>query len=252
MSDEHTGVGFKAVVRMPVYRQVADEIAEAVVRGDLQPGDVLPTERELSETFGVSRASVREALRRLQAQGLVSSGRGATARTVVATGEVDVVRDSVANLLRLQRVPLADFVELRCALEVAAVRLAAQRHDPERLEEARRALELMQAPKVTAEQFDDGDVGFHLALVAASGNQAMHLVMLAARHAMARHLLDALRTVPRRDATLRSLARQHAAILGAVEEGDGERAAALVESHVLDFYRSFMGRGSGDQGRPAR
>jgi GntR family transcriptional regulator, transcriptional repressor for pyruvate dehydrogenase complex len=59
--------------RLPIYLQVADRIREAIIAGTLAPGDALPTERELAESFQVSRASVREALRALQAQGLVSA-----------------------------------------------------------------------------------------------------------------------------------------------------------------------------------
>jgi GntR family transcriptional repressor for pyruvate dehydrogenase complex len=244
MAPRSSSTAFKPVVRRPVYRQVADEIAEAILRGDLGPGDSLPTERELGETFGVSRASVREALRHLQAQGLVSGGGGTNARMAVATGDIDVLREGLANLLRLQRVSLADLVELRCALEDAALRRAADRPAPERLEEARRALAEMDDPDVTPEGFDAADVRFHVALVAASGNQAMHLVMLAARHAVARHLLDSLHSLPDPPATFRTLARQHARILRAVEDGDGEQAALLVRRHILGFYRSVEASGS--------
>ena len=76
---------FDEVSRSPLYLQVAGSIREAIIAGDLGPGDALPTERELSESFGVSRASVREALRALQAQGLVSAG-GSPARASVAEG----------------------------------------------------------------------------------------------------------------------------------------------------------------------
>ncbi|MSW51846.1 MAG: GntR family transcriptional regulator, partial [Actinobacteria bacterium] len=62
---------FEEVVRRPVYQQVAAQLRAAILDGELQPGNVLPSERELGERFGVGRTSVREALRALQAQGLV-------------------------------------------------------------------------------------------------------------------------------------------------------------------------------------
>src|SRR3979411_2385699 len=123
-------MGFEEVDRKPLYLQVAEQIREAILRGDLAPGARLPTERELGDTFGVSRASVREALRSLQAHGLISgAGRIAPARTVVTLGELDSLQQAVVHLLTLQRVPFADLVELRPTLEAAPVRRDAERSD---------------------------------------------------------------------------------------------------------------------------
>jgi DNA-binding FadR family transcriptional regulator len=125
------------------------------------------------------------------------------------------------------------------------VRRAAEQSDDvtadERLAEARRTLGRMHARGVGAEDFHDADVAFHLALVGASGNQAMQLVMGAVRETVAAHLLDALRSLGprRRSQTLRTLTAQHAAILEAVESKDPDRAEALVRSHIVDFYASL-------------
>jgi DNA-binding FadR family transcriptional regulator len=233
---------FQEVDRKPLYLQVAEQIRDAILRGDLGSGERLPTERELSETFGVSRASVREALRSLQAHGLVSgAGRIVPTRTIVTLGELDSLQDAIVHLLKLQRVPFPDLVELRATVEAAAMRRAAQRSDPARLSEARRVLQRMQEPGVSVEHFHDEDVAFHLALVGASGNQAMHLVMGAVRATVAAHLLEILGSLPprRQRPVLRKLAGQHAAILEAIESGDADRAEALARSHIVDFYSSF-------------
>jgi DNA-binding FadR family transcriptional regulator len=233
-------MAFKEIVRSPVYLQVAEQLREAILAGELAPGEELPTERELSQSFGVSRASVREALRALQAQGLIARS-GAPGRAVVAGEVAAPARDALVNLLRLNRVDLDDLVDFRCVLESAAVRLAARGGDPARLEEAREALSEMHSGELTIEAFDEADVRFHVALVRASGNEAMHLVMLALRRAVARHLLEALRAEPDRRATLRRLTREHAAILKAVEGGDADRAATLVDRHIRGFYRATAG-----------
>jgi GntR family transcriptional repressor for pyruvate dehydrogenase complex len=235
---------FREVVRAPVYLQVAEQLREAILDGRLTPGESLPAERELAESFGASRASIREALRALQAQGLIVGG-GAPSRAVVA-GDVDrPARDALVDLLRLDRVDLDDLVEFRCLLEADAVRRAARRSDNARLSEAREALDAMSAADVSTEAFDAADVRFHVALVRACGNEAMHLVMLALRDPVARHLLDALRAEEDPRPTLRRLAREHAALLEAVEAGDGERAATLVERHIRGFYRGLPRPDSG-------
>ncbi len=225
---------FQEIVRSPVYLQVAEQLREAILAGRLAPGEELPTERELSHSFGVSRASVREALRALQAQGLVTRG-GAPGRAVVAGEVAAPAGDVLVNLLRLNQVGLEDLVDFRSVLESAALRLAARDGDPARLEEAREALAQMSG-EMTIEAFDEADVRFHVALVRASGNEAMHLVMLALRRAVARHLLEALRAQRDRRATLGRLTREHAAILKAVEAGNADRAAALVDRHIRGFY----------------
>jgi DNA-binding FadR family transcriptional regulator len=226
------------VARSPLYLQVADRIREAILAGRLSPGEALPTERELSETFGVSRASVREALRALQAQGLVAAG-GPPARTVVVSEAGGHARDALVTLLRLNRVEVADLMEFRSLLEGAALADAARRRDPERLAEARKALEEMRRPGVGIDEFDQADVRFHVALVRGSGNEAMHLVMQALREAVARHLHEHLSAQADLPAALARLVGEHTAILAAVEAGDPERASALVREHIRGFYHGL-------------
>ena len=234
---------FEEVSRSPLYLQVAGSIREAIIAGDLGPGDVLPTERELSESFGVSRASVREALRALQAQGLVSAG-GSPARTAVTEGAGGHARDALITLLRLNGVGVGDLMEFRSVLEAAAVAEAARRGHPERLADARQALEDMRRPGIEADEFDEADVRFHVALVRASGNEAMHLVMQALRGAVARHLRDYLSSRADLPATLARLVDEHAAILVAVERGHSSRAATLVGAHIRAFYREPSAAGA--------
>ena len=232
-------MAFSEVIRSPVYLQVAEQLREAILSGVLTQGEPLPTERDLAETFGASRPSVREALRVLQAQGLITAGGGAPARPIVAEVTVDPASDALVTLLRLNGVGLDDLVGLRCVLERAGLRQAADRLDPHRLAEARAALEDMKAAGTDVEAFDEADVRFHVALARASGNEALHLVMVALRDAVARHLLAALRAQVDAGPLLRHLLAEHTAILEAVEAGDGERAGALVEAHIRGFYKTY-------------
>ena len=228
---------FEGVNRSPLYVQVAESIREAILSGQLGPGDALPTERELSESFKVSRASVREALRALQAQGLVSPG-GSPARTVVVAdaGAGAHARDALVTLLRLNGVRMNDLMQFRAVLEAAALAEAARRRSPLELAPAHEALTDMGRPGIGAEEYEEADLRFHLALVRASGNEAMHLVMQALRSAVARHLLDHLHGQADLPATLARLTTEHAGILAAVERGHVSRAADLVRNHISAFY----------------
>jgi GntR family transcriptional repressor for pyruvate dehydrogenase complex len=233
---------FKGVNRLPLYLQVAEQIRQAIMAGDFAPGDELPTERELGETFGVSRASVREALRSLRAEGLILS-TGAPARSVVTDAVDQPAREALVNLMRLRGVALEDLVDLRCLLETAALEAAADNPAPKHVAEARKALETMQASELDIESFDAADIRFHTALVRASGNEAMHLVMLALRQPVEQHLFEALQAEADPAETLTRLTDEHAAILDAVEAGDGDRAAKLVERHIRGFYGARSRRG---------
>lgn len=229
------------MTRTPVYLQVAAQLREAILDGRFAPGDRLPTERELTREFGVSRTSVREALRALEAQGFVAPGPG-TARTVVVPGLSHALREAVGNLLRLQQIPVEDLVAFRCVVESATVERAAGLRPDEPLAEAAAAHAAMSRPGLRAEVFEAADVRFHVALAAASGNQALHLVMLAVRDAIGRYLLERMRRRADLDVGLARLSAEHEAILAAVCAGDGARAATLVREHIDGFaYRWLPG-----------
>src|SRR4051794_32094779 len=107
--------------RRPVYEQVAQQLREQILSGELAPGSALPPERELCERFGVGRTTVREALRALQTKGLaVADGPTSPLRVVAADAlTTEPLRDTLTHLLRLGRVPMDDLVGLRRALEGA-------------------------------------------------------------------------------------------------------------------------------------
>ena len=220
----------------------------AILTGQLAPGEALPTERELSSNFGVSRQTVREAIRSLQEQGLLSQRPQSTRSPTTVSADVTrgPLRNAMANFVRLQEISLKDLVELRCAIESSALRLSAflaRSRDTGHLEAARAALRMMSEPGLSPEAFDDADVQFHLALVASSGNRIMEVVMLAMRDAMRAHLLSALESIHaegRGPQQTRCLIDQHLAILRAVESGNGERAARLGTHHIVAFYERTL------------
>jgi len=233
---------FEGVVRRPVYLQVAERIREAILSGDLAPGAALPPERELGERFAVSRTSVREALRALQAQGLVVAAAPTAPLRVAAPEALSTgpVRDALGHLLRLGRVPLGDLVELRCALEAAAVEAAARRRPRPDLSAAAAEIDAMHAAGTDVVAWKQADVRFHVALVRASGNEALHLVMLAVRDSVAAHLLDALLSAPDPPATIARLTAEHEAILAAVAGRDEGAAGELMRDHVLGLYQDLL------------
>lgn len=229
---------FRSVSKHPVYLQVAEQMREAILAGRLSDGEALPTERALCVQFGVSRASIREALRVLQAQGLLA-GRTRTTphRTTVSRSSNDSLSAALAQTVRLRNVSLSDLVDLRCALETTTLERAAERRLPAPLAAAQAELAVMRQPDIGIEAFHLADVRFHLALVAASGNEALLAVMSAVRDSISEHLLASLRALPNPKQGLKKLCAEHEAIHAAVIAGDGPLAAQLGRAHVENFYR---------------
>ncbi|MCW3016695.1 MAG: regulatory protein GntR [Solirubrobacterales bacterium] len=233
---------FTEVIRRPAYEQVAEQLREAILSGALEPGSELPPERELTDRFGVARTTVREALRALQAQGLAVADRPTSPLRVVRAQDLSTgpARDAFVHLLRLGAVPLRDLVELRCALEGAAVGAAAGRRGIS-LDAARAEVSLMREVGDDVEAFEEADVRFHVALVAASGNEALHLVMLAVREPVGAHLLASLRAIEDPLPVLKRLTREHARIVDAIEARAPEQAAERITAHIRGLYRRSLG-----------
>src|SRR3954466_7468876 len=217
------------------YEQVAGQIRAAILDRSLPVDARLPPERELAQQFGVSRTTVREALRHLQAQGLLSP-KGRTSPMLPADPDAALAgfRDSLSNLVQLRNVSLHELLELRLALETAALVRAAQVPVAKYLAEARAALEVMANPRLSGSAFYQADVDFHAALVAASGNEALRLVMLAVKDTIRQHLDEAVRG--RSFAKVRpQVQEEHRKLLNAVQNGNAKGVAALLQKH-LEFY----------------
>jgi len=228
-------IRFENVATSSIYVQVAEQIREKILNHSLASGQPLPPERALAEQFGVSRATVREALRHLQAQGLLAP-RGRTSSMLAASPDTAVARfcEALTHVVKLQNVSLPELIELRIAIETAAYGRAARTPVAAHLDEARAALAIMADPEVSRPAFYQADVAFHIALVATAGNSALSLVMLAVKDSIHLHLDEAMR---KRSFTKirRQVTEEHAALLRAIERGNAKLAPALLRTH-LEFY----------------
>ena len=237
-----------AETRAPLSVVVSRQLREAIVSGKVSDGTELPSEKELTQQLGVGRSTVREALRILQAQGLLSGGDTVSTQRPRVSSEQSMVTaaDVMENVLRLGRVPLVDLVELRVVIEGAAVMQAAERAEKgelpvDMLEAAGAAVIAMRGADGDVETFRAADVAFHQALARAAGNAAYSLVMGVLREAVSGHLGLALHQVPDPRASMETLAEEHAAILEAVTRGKVKRARTLMTSHIHDFYAERRG-----------
>jgi GntR family transcriptional repressor for pyruvate dehydrogenase complex len=211
------------------YLEVAERLRERILAGRLAAGDRLPAEAELCAEFGVSRSTIREALRILSARHLVTTCRGVSGGSQVAqidhedVGEL--LRDAVVLLSRSAGCTLAELIEVRGLLEVPAARLAAQRRTPAQLEELRATIpgspDLRHNVEVNRR--------FHHVLVQLAGNRLLTLVTEPMFHVLQTRFLSHRATVE----GWRRILDDHAAVLAAVESGDPERAGREMAEHLV-------------------
>lgn len=220
-------------------------VDERILSGDLVVGDHLPAERELARQLDVSRAAVREAIRTLQAQGVVRSsvGAGAAGGTTITA----VPSAALSRLLRLHvalaNFPVADVIEVRVALERLSVGLAAQNATADDLLHIRDLLDAMADPSLAREQFNDLDTAFHVSMAAAAGNLLARDLTAAIRESMRLPILGRFRTMDTWDEFVPVLRRGHEEIYAAVVSGDPEVAQQRIEGHIRSAWHSLTARG---------
>ncbi|WP_298755212.1 FadR/GntR family transcriptional regulator [uncultured Psychroserpens sp.] len=159
-----------------VQKTIISNIRELINRKNLEPGDKLPSERMLSEKFGVTRSNVREAIQKLEFYGLLKSIP--QSGTFVANIGVIAMNGMIEDILRLEDPDFKSLVETRILLELKTVRLAALRRTEEDLEKMKEALEAYTKKVLDGQDAVQEDLLFHLAIAKASGNSTMNTFML--------------------------------------------------------------------------
>ena len=222
---------------MKTHQLVLTWIETELSEGRLAVGGRLPAERSLAGQLQVSRTSVREAIRILEAMGVVRAGVGSgpEAGTVVISDPTAALGSALRLHVATQHLPVADIVETRVLLESWAVSHA-KPGSPE-LAGAARLLEKMDADVVDVDEFLALDVRFHLALADAAGNAVVSAMMGSLRESITGYASRLTGNLPDWDATAARLRAEHHDILAAVRNHDGERAAKLVAAHIEGYYK---------------
>lgn len=167
---------FEPAIPVHTYERIVDQIERAILDGQIPVGSQLPSERDLMVQFGVSRPTIREALRILQSMGLLESRPGTRGGPVVLAPTAKALSRSLRALVGTDAVEVADLVEYRVVLEGSACRLAAIKHDESQLQRMSDAIDRMERDaSANADTFADADLEFHEAIWAASGNRMLQL-----------------------------------------------------------------------------
>jgi DNA-binding FadR family transcriptional regulator len=208
--------------------QIVQQIQDAIRSGRLKPGDRLPPERDLADRFGVSRVTVRDALRSLEVLGLIRIRVGATGGAFVTSPGTEIVGEGLINLMLLSSLEPEEIAEARLVLELGSVALAVARATDEDLEMLRTMMREAHAA------LDDGtyersmSVRFHLTIAQVARNKAITLFTDSFRGPLSMH---AIRTREPQHAFSRTV-KEHEAVVAAIERRDAHEAQLHMAEHL--------------------
>ena len=220
---------FSAISRHSRSEEVRGQLQDAVDRGEFKPGDRLPSERELSDVFGVSRVSVREAVRSLTALGVIEVRQGSG--IYVTQPRTDGFIAPFGRWIELHRDEVLELLAVRSALDQLAAQRAAERashEDIRALKIAHRAFTRGATDRATLPDLAELDIAFHEAVARSSRSE----LILRLIEDLNRRLEESRRAALADPERRVSSSSQHAAILAAIAQGDQEAAREAVAAHV--------------------
>lgn len=211
---------------------LASQLRQMIVQGELRPGSLLPSERDLVAESGLSRTSVRDALRVLESEGFVTTKVGRSGGSVVTLPGRDVVARSVELFVRTHGIRLDSLLECRVAVEPTLARLAARHRTKQELDQIADLHTQFVASVEDVQLYKRINLEWHLAIARCSRNEPLIALM----EAITTPIRDAMdyqhvTTPDMRDAAVKA----HTVILKAIREQDEQSAGRRMERHVTAY-----------------
>lgn len=221
---------FQKIRSGPASNEVVRQIKTAIFEGNLVAGDRLPPERELAGILAVSRVTVRDALRTLQANGLIEVRVGAKGGAFITAPESGHVSESITHMLALDELSAAEVTEARVILELGAIPLVCERATDLDIEELDEICD-RSAAAIDADAYHVGySVEFHARLAQAGHNAATTLMIESLHEPVLRSLSEAKAIAPEMGG--RRALDEHRAVVDAVRDRDVERAQHILGEHL--------------------
>lgn len=237
----------KENIRVPKAPElVANRIRDRIIAGLLREGDLLPSELKLMEEFGVSRPTIREAFRILEAERLVTVSRGARGGAEVHKPDPRLIANYALMVLRAENTTLDEVYQARLSFEPAAARICAENHAERASSILRQILEQEHAAIDSVNEFSAALARFHRALVELSGNRLLVHMALAVHEVVERHQsrVLAMRRITVVNDEIRELwlfgLKSHARLISLIEKGDGNKAANHWRDHMSRSFESWV------------
>ncbi|OFJ51976.1 FadR/GntR family transcriptional regulator [Mycolicibacterium grossiae] len=238
--DSVTPLGGSPIRSPKTAELVAGTLRRMVVDGQLSEGDFLPNEAELMAHFGVSRPTLREAVRVLESERLVEVRRGSRTGARVRVPGPEIVARPAGLLLELSGATIADLLTAKAGIEPLAARLLAESGSAEAFDELDRLLAELVAADPQSSRLAESTGLFHLRVVQLSGNATLSIVAGMLHEITVRHtafVFNAHRPVSKADFV--KLIRSYRKLMQFLRAGDGDRAEAHWRKH-LDVSRELL------------
>lgn len=236
-------VELKPIRPKRISDQVFEQLRELIFRGELKPGEQVLPERDLADALGVSRTSVRDAIRKLVVMGFLDQkqGQGTFVRGIEALN-----RSPLAVAMENQDASLTDLLEVRMGLETNAAALAALRADETDIRFLEKSIAELEEQIRNGELGNEADVSFHMAITYATKNPVQIYLMKSFFDFLFIGIKENLRYLYEEPANIDAIFKQHVAIIQAIRNRDPQEAFAAMKNHitfVMDFFRRLNLKG---------
>ena len=223
-----------------VWEQVLAQLERMLVAGEVRPGQRLPGERVLAADLGVGRSSVREALRVMEAMGLLraQTGSGPNAGAMIVARPTGGMAMLMRMQVAAQGFPVSDVVRTRVVLESEVMRTLAARRPPADLTAAVELLDAMDDASLSATDFLILDSQFHVALADAAGNLVVAAMMAGLRESIESYVVAGVE-VAAWPSTCTRLRHEHRGLVEAVEAGDPHLAQRRIVDHIRGYFEDL-------------
>jgi len=228
---------FHPIESKSLAEAVAEQLMALIAKGQLKPGDRLPTEPELMNQFGVGRSTLREAVKSLVVAGLLETRR--SAGTFVSESYTDYLSQSLNWGMVFSKQELRHIIDVRCALEEQAAALAAEFATDEQKAHLAELVDAISAQGIGPEQAVENDIGFHIAIAEASNNPLLLNLILNLRQVLHGYIKAGYQRRGYADqVNAQEMADLHRPILQAIQAG--QPAAAKRAMHTLFFTTGWQ------------
>lgn len=235
---------FRPVRPVRAYEAIVHQVEEAIYRGDLQPGQRLPSEKELMRQFEVSRSTIREALRVLENAGFIKTHHGSPngGATVQELSTDSLQKSLLALMSHTHKISLLELLQFRVVIESVTTSLVAILRTDEQLKLLKAAHQAMETliSDESVEAFKEADIAFHRLIADNAKNELLRICHQVALNVMTDVLGEKLWAAENRQALMREIYQRHARILQAIQARDGKMASILAKRDLIEYYGPYF------------
>jgi DNA-binding FadR family transcriptional regulator len=226
---------FKPIKQFRISGEVAEQLKQSIVSGHFKPGEKLPSERDLSEQFQVSRVAIREALRTLGNSGFITTRQGSTGGAYVTDLTFEYLVNAFLDLFLSDKISIPELHYVRLFIEPEVARLAALNITPEYAQRLMEALEIEELPIASLSVDVDRKQKVHFIFAEMCGNRFFEALMRSLLK-LTKKVIEAVNPDP----DYVHPTGMHRSVVEAVVAGNAEAAFEAMKKHTIDFGENFI------------